>query len=211
MKKVLLLLSLLLPVFSFSQNRYTAVYLDLSKGKFISPLVYGYDNNVKSARGGLGIEHYFKFGLKVSAGLQIAGFTVPYQEAYYFDTAGNKNTVGYKHNTTDIQLPVTLGYNVTKGLYPFQFFFFAGYSRNYNINTTRRFYPDNQSTIVERHRYKQGTNNLILGIEARAFFLKKYYAGVSYSVNDIIPPGGYSFLYFSYSYFNFKAGIKLFQ
>ncbi|HYG16559.1 MAG TPA: hypothetical protein VEC12_12460 [Bacteroidia bacterium] len=211
MKKVIVLIVLLLPCKAYTQGKYTGITAGISYSKFMNltglPVPKKYWNTALAGS----IEHYFKFGLKISAGVSLRYG----RDSYYINIADPSfamQTYKLTPSYIDIDIPFTVGYNITPRLHSFQLFIFSGYCRNYNISSTQyKFSPNGEAPQPIRDRYKKGIDFLLYGIEMRLDFLKKYYGGLSLTIVDYFNPDYYVFLRQPRGEICLKAGVKLFQ
>lgn len=206
MRKVFLLLIAVLPSFLYSQQEYSALFTEATYAKPSFVSIFRNDE-YREYKGGLGFEHYFRSGIKLSGAVNFVYGHLPYSEGYSDNPLSTVQHWGFKGQLYNLEVPILFGYNFLKKSNRVQWFFYAGYSWGINLKTINYNYQ-NHEEFINYSRNKKNRSDLLAGTEVRVWPTEKWYLGVSYILNENIFPG---YALSNYDNFSLKAGIKLFQ
>lgn len=202
----LLLLLFFLPLFTLAQKGYYSVGQKMDYGKSFSGVTTDRDYNFTT---GIVLEKYHPLGLKLSMGITYEK-NINSWRANYFSVEDSvlKSKEPYTYRTTgkSILIPVTIGYNVLDKTSPFQLSLFVGYSFNAQFYYKRIMYQTySKNTINEYVSSKsQYFSYILMGADTRYCIKNKYFAGATFSINQLHKVNEYSFLRNAF----YSAGIK---
>jgi hypothetical protein len=178
MKKLLFLAVYMLPIIAIAQG-YKAVNLNIN-------YCIGYKHNnwlseANAINTGVAIEKYFKFGLKLSAGVNIDYSYYPKQKVTTINTQPTDPVKYYRGSRNSIEVPITMGFNVLSNRSKFQLFTFIGYSPSLTVLYKTSYYDSSKSNKISEAVYKQSNwgNYLLYGLELRYVTKNKYFFGLN--------------------------------
>jgi hypothetical protein len=178
MKTLLLSIICVLP-FIISAQSYNAININFNYG--ISHENSHWLGSEKALNGGVGIEKYFKSGIKLSAGVNYNYGYFAKQKETTVNTQPSHPVVYYDFSWNNIQIPVTIGYNVLNKNSNLQLFPFIGYSRFQYFSTKLSYYDASKknktSETVNNESF--GRNNLVYGLDIRYVIAQKYFFGLN--------------------------------
>jgi hypothetical protein len=178
MKKLLFLAVYMLPIIAIAQG-YKAVNLNINYG-----IGYKHNNWLSEANAlntGVAIEKYFKFGLKLSAGINFDYRYYAKQKVTTINTQQTDPVKYYKGSWSSVEVPITMGFNVLSNRSKFQLFTFIGYSPRLTFSSNVSYYDSSKNNKISETVYKQSTlgNYFLYGLELRYVSKNKYYFGLN--------------------------------
>lgn len=210
MKKFNLLpLLLILPFLTQAQKGYYSVGLTTEYGKSFSGFTTDRDYNFTT---GIVVEKYHPLGLKLSLGINYEKNVNSWPARYFsIDDSVLKSNgpYTYRANGKSVLIPITVGYNVLGKTSPVQLSLFVGYSFNTQLYYKRIMYHTYAKNTINEYESKKSHyfSYILMGTEARYIFKNKYYAGATFSINQLHKVNEYSFLRNAFYSAGIKAGI----